>query len=581
MKRSLIFALAVLSLVGALAPLTAQAETTAQRDRRMGWWRDARFGMFIHWGLYSIPAGSWTGKPYGGASEWLISNANIKIQDWEPLQAQFNPVNYNPKAWARTAKAAGMRYVVITSKHHEGFALWDSPLTNWDIGGTPYGKDLLKPLVNACRAEGLKIGFYYSIMDWHHPDYLPRRAWDPRPETPADFGRYVDFMKGQVKDLMTRYGRIDVLWFDGEWENTWTNEAGIELERMVRSIQPQIIINNRVAHSRSDAADAPGDFGTPEQEIPGTGRPGLDWESCMTMNGSWGFHAGDTNWKSATQLIQNLVDCTSKGGNYLLNVGPTSLGEIPTPSINRLREVGSWLTRHGEAIYGAGAGPFPRALPWGRVTRKASNLYAVVFDPDLTSVPLTNLEGDLGTAVGVGDLESANVELRSEPEGYVLKLPVLDTSRLPRVVRIPLRSEPAVVVGPIRPDGQGSFMLTANDATIHGATARYESDKQAIGFWTNPKETVSWDVEVPAPGTYSAEIEMACETASAGSVIYAGGATRRVEVMVKGTGGWDRFELLKLGNLTLAAGRQTISIGVRTMAKVAVGNVRSLRLVRQ
>lgn len=589
LATALVVALARTSLasqtspVGALAPSPKPwTESAAQRDRRMAWWREARFGMFIHWGLYSIPAGTWKGKTYSGASEWLIAQAGIPIQDWEPLQQQFNPVNYDPRAWARAAKAAGMKYVVITSKHHEGFALWDAPATTWDVAGTPYQRDLLKPLVEACRAEGLRIGFYYSIMDWHHPDYLPRKAWDPRPGVPGDFPRYVAWMKSQLRDLLTRYGKIDVLWFDGEWENTWTDAAGIELERMVRQIQPEIIINNRVAHSRSNAPDAPGDFGTPEQEIPANGFPGQDWESCMTMNGSWGFHASDTNWKSPAQLIQNLVECTSKGGNYLLNVGPTSLGEIPTASLTRLRDVGEWMGRHGEAVYGAGAGPFPRALPWGRVTRKGNHLYAVIFDPDATEVTLTGLDARLGRPAGVGDLAEADVRLDETPGGPRLNVPEVDNGGLSRVVRLPLLTEPTVTVVPIRPDPDGHFLLSATEAEVRGTNARYEPEKQAIGFWTRQADELVWDVEVPAPGVYAVEIELACDDASAGSLLSAGGVRQRVEVMVPGTGGWDRFRVVRPeGTLRLAAGRQPLILSAKTMPQGAVANVRSVRLIRQ
>ena len=325
------------------APISLLPETEEERNERMRWWRESRFGMFIHWGLYAIPAGEWNGKNVPGAGEWIINAAQIKSADYQPLIKQFNPVKFDAKRWVEIAKNAGMRYIVITSKHHEGFGLWDSALTEWDIASTPFKRDVLKELADACQAEGIRLCFYHSIMDWTHPDYLPRRSWDPRPEVKADFGRYREFMKGQLKELLSgTYGDIGVLWFDGEWESTWTHEFGVELDDYVRSLKKDIIINNRVDVGRdgmvgfSKEPKFRGDFGTPEQQIPATGAPGMDWETCMTMNDTWGFHKNDHNWKSNETLIRMVSDIASKGGNFLLNVGPTAEGEIPPESVERL-----------------------------------------------------------------------------------------------------------------------------------------------------------------------------------------------------------------------------------------------------
>ena len=369
-------------------------ETPEQHDARMKWFREAKFGMFIHWGAYSTAGGEWNGRGVGGAGEWLLSNAQIKPGDYEALQQRFNPVRFDAKRWVEIAKGAGMKYIVITSKHHDGFCLWDSALTDWDAGGSPFApRDPLKELADACTSAGIRLCFYHSIMDWHHPDYLPRRAWDTRPTDGAQYGRYIEYMKGQLKELTSgRYGKVGILWFDGEWEGTWTHEMGKDLYDYCRALDKDIIVNNRVDTGRSGMegitreGDYRGDYGTPEQQIPATGLgAGVDWETCMTMNDTWGWKTHDENWKSSTDLIRKLVDIASKGGNFLLNVGPTGEGEIPEASVERLAAMGAWMKVNARAIEGTMANPFPEPPSWGRVTRAVNQdgsdrLYLHVFD---------------------------------------------------------------------------------------------------------------------------------------------------------------------------------------------------------
>ncbi len=363
-------------------------ESKEAKDLRMQWWSDARFGLFIHWGLYAIPAGEWNGST--NHAEWIRTTAQIPLKEYYKFVEQFNPVKFDAEEWVKMAKDAGMKYIVITSKHHDGFSLFDSKHTDFDVMSTPFKRDILKELSDACRKYGLKICWYHSIMDWHHPDYLPRREWETdRSAEGADFTRFFQYLKNQLKELLTNYGEIGVLWFDGEWEDTWNSHYGIELYNYVRSLQPNIIINNRVGVGRSGmegltkAGEFGGDFGTPEQQIPSTGLPGVDWEACITMNNYWGYNKFDKDFKSTKELLQMLVDITSKGGNFLLNVGPTAEGLFPQESILRLKEIGEWMNLYDESIYGTEASPF-NYLEWGRSTKKTlgnnTRLYLHVFN---------------------------------------------------------------------------------------------------------------------------------------------------------------------------------------------------------
>src|SRR5687768_5897494 len=387
-----------------LEPLAA--ETKPQKDARMDWWREARFGMFIHWGLYSIPAGEWMGRD--GHGEWIRETAQIPLEAYSRFLPKFNPYKFDAAKWVRIAKDAGMKYIVITSKHHDGFALYDSKVSDFDIMSTPFKRDVLKELAAECEKQDIRLCFYHSIMDWHHPDYLPRREWEnDRATANANFERYVQYMKDQLGELLTNYGNIGVLWFDGEWEGTWTHEQGASLYEFVRSKQPSIIVNNRVDKGRegmqglTKSGGYLGDFGTPEQEIPATGIPGADWESCMTMNNNWGYNKNDNNWKSSEDLVQKLIDIASKGGNFLLNVGPTAEGLFPQASVDRLKQMGEWMKVNSESIYGTEASPFKK-LTWGRCTQKTINgntrLYLHVFDAGSKQIVLPGLGNEITDA---------------------------------------------------------------------------------------------------------------------------------------------------------------------------------------
>ncbi len=449
--------------LGTIPLQSPPTEPTAKQrdlDRRMGWFREARFGMFIHWGLYAIPGGQWKGKEVGGAGEWLLQNGRILAADYTPLQAQFNPVEFDADEWVRIAKMAGQKYIVITSKHHEGFALWDSRVSTFDVMATPFKRDILKELADACARGGIQLCFYHSIMDWTHSDYLPPREWESRNPEDADFDRYVGYMKEQLRELVTgKYGKIGILWFDGEWEPTWTHERGLELAKYVRTLDADIIINNRVDKGRNGMAglngegDWAGDYGTPEQEIPATGIAGTDWETCMTMNDTWGWKSSDKNWKSAETMIRMLCDIASKGGNFLLNVGPQPDGRIPVESIERLAAIGTWMETNGEAIYGTTASPFT-SLSWGRCTQKRlpqdrTRLYLHVFDwpqsPDGTARTLV-IPGLQNEVVGVrllGATSFASTTTRTN-DGWTISIPATPPDRVCSVIAVDVVGRPVM-----------------------------------------------------------------------------------------------------------------------------------------
>jgi alpha-L-fucosidase len=435
---------------------TANSVSVAQskkQDDRMKWFREARLGMFIHWGLYSIPAGEWGDRK--GDGEWIRTTAQIPVETYDKFVQQFNPVKFNAEEWVKAAKNAGMKYIVITTKHHDGFCLFDSKYTDFDVMSTPFKRDIMKELSDAAHKEGIKICWYHSIMDWHYPDYLPRRDWEKDRSTEgADFRKYVDHLKDQLKELVTKYGDIGILWFDGEWEATWNHKYGKEIYDYVRSLQPSIIVNNRVDVGRSGMAgltmegEYVGDYGTPEQEIPATGLPGVDWETCMTMNDHWGYNKNDNNWKSEEDLIQKLADIASKGGNFLLNVGPTSEGLFPEASIERLKAMGDWMKVYGEAIYGTKASPF-KSLAWGRCTQKAiaggTRLYLHVFNwPQDGKLVLPGIFNTPKQVYLLSDAKKTGLKAERKEDAIIISLPVNTPDKINSVVVVDIKGKPDI-----------------------------------------------------------------------------------------------------------------------------------------
>ena len=378
-------------------------------ERRVKWFTEARFGMFIHFGLYSIPA----------RGEWVRSEEFIPKEDYDPLINEFNPTRCDMRQWMRTARDAGMQYVLFTAKHHDGFCLYDSAYTDFKSTNSPAGRDFVREFLDAAREYGLRAGLYFSIIDWRHPDFPhygdkqhPMRNDPAYGNENRDFNRYLDFFHAQAKEVCSNYGKLDLIWFDFSYDDL-RGEAwrGTELMEMVRSLQPDVVINNRLEvsgegyGSLAEGRPTPyhGDFVTPEKMIPPhglldvEGRP-LVWESCVTMNEHWGYCATDNFYKPAPMLIKQLVECVSKGGNMILNVGPDATGRFPQQSLEILAEMGRWLDRNGESIYGCGPAGMEKP-EYGRITRKGNTLYYHLYENTIGPMPLPGLEKDKVQAI--------------------------------------------------------------------------------------------------------------------------------------------------------------------------------------
>jgi alpha-L-fucosidase len=415
--RQTIFSITLLlyiSAVNAQVGYTPTAENLKARE----WFQDSKFGMFIHWGVYSVL----------GDGEWVMNNQRIDKQTYQKLAAFFNPVSFDPKEWVEIAKAAGMKYITITSKHHDGFAMWDSQLTDWDIADrTTYGKDVLKMLAEECKKQGIKLFFYHSQLDWYQDDYFPRGNTGltaGRPEN-GNWYKYLDYMDGQLKELLTNYGEIGGIWFDGYWDK---KDADWRLDKtytLIHSLQPACLIG-----SNHHLQPFPGeDFQMFEKDLPGHKTTGfnpdqkigeLPFETCETMNNSWGFNLQDKNYKSTKALIQYLVRAAGYNSNFLLNVGPMPDGKIQPEFIKTLQETGEWMKKYGETIYGTRGGPVtPRS--WGVTTTKGNKVYIHLLNAEDYSL----LIPDFGKKIkNITSFDTgANLKFRQDAYGIVVSVP--------------------------------------------------------------------------------------------------------------------------------------------------------------
>ena len=563
--RKLIFAFGFFSLLISCSPKTEQpvkTEETLKQDAKMKWWRDARFGMFIHWGLYAEPAGEWKEKQIPGISEWIMARAEIPVKEYEKIAENFNPVKYDAEAWVTLAKNAGMKYIVITSKHHDGFAMFHSSASKYNIvDATPFGRDPLKELADECKKQGIRLGFYYSqAQDWHEPGGTYFNIEEGKPHWDKDLVRepLMNYINGkalpQVKEILENYGGLDILWWDTP--RGMTEEAARVLQNEVDKY-PALLTNNRLYRPW------PGDFSTPEQHVPPTGLD-YDWEVCMTMNTSWGYKWFDNEWKSAKTLIQMLVDVASKGGNLLLNVGPTAEGLIPDSSIVRLKQIGQWMEFNSESIYGTSASPFFKLL-WGRCTQKVEDenttLYLHVFNwPKDEVLRVPGLKSRISDVYLLSNPKQ-KFAWKFEDGDALIHTPnvIFDPINTVIVVKTKGRIEITSNMPSLK---DGKIRLPADFADIHNpgygthAVLEGTGDKSVIKNWVDSRVRIEWMFNVTEPGTY--KITGLIKANNPASINFAvGEQIKKAEIQLTG----DKFEIIQLGEIQLTeSGNQLISI---------------------
>ncbi|MFW6691103.1 alpha-L-fucosidase [Streptomyces sp. MAR4 CNX-425] len=488
---------ATLSAAGAAAaapaatgPGTDHAVDDPFTSDRTSWFRQDRFGMFIHFGAYSHLEGEYT-RPDGTVcrdAEWIQRQCGIPAEEYERQAETFNPADFDAEAVVAAAKDAGMRYIVITSKHHDGYAMWPTKVNSWNLrdhSAFDKRRDIMAELKKAAKKAGIKLGFYYSIWDWHDPDFAD----------PATFPRYEKRMYAQLKELVNKYDPA-LLWFDGEWatdnpHNPWTARDGERLETYLRGLDPDLVVNNRVGKRRV----TDGDFGTPEQEIPGTPVDGQLWESCMTLNDHWGYARYDRNWKSADTLVRNLLSTASGGGNYLLNVGPDARGRIPAPSVRRLGAMGDWLRTagQGEAVHGAGHAGLVEKPEWGTVSRKGDKLYAAVtaWPQAGGSLHLTARTGfDVTGARVLGS--GQEVTVTEAGDGYDLTPAGAATNGAATVIELTVDAGPTAAPG----SGTGLTQEVFDNPDLSGTPKVTRTDPDVNHSWKftgSPAETIPAD----------------------------------------------------------------------------------------
>ena len=568
MKQTIkFFAIATL-LLAALPSLTmAQSddgpakgtESVADRDARMKWWREGKFGMFVHWGVYSTTGGLYNGKKLPNSAEWMMCRGKIPIAEYEQYAANFNPTKFDADKFVGLAKQAGMTYLVITAKHHDGFAMFASQAGDWDVvDRSPFGRDIMKELADACQKQDIKFGFYYSqAQDWHHPGGFGN-GWDKTIKRVSSDEYVMNKAVPEVKQLLTDYGPIGIFWWDTP--RKMTKESFDALHSLTK-LQSDVITNDRLG------ADYPGDYKTFERHIPDRAPAGKDWEVCMPISGSWGYKIGDDNFKSTKTLIRNLIEIASLGGNYLLNVSPTGEGILLPQAVERLEAVGEWMKVNGESIYGTKASPMGE-LEWGRCTSKESNgettLYFHVYDWPTDGKLLVP---GLKNAVQSVSLLDGGSELKAQlsDEGVMVSLPGKAPDEYASVITMKVSGtlEVEAVLPTVGKDGK--LALTADQAYINNnegsknAAVKQHNDVPHIGYWVDNEASVEWGFHARVPGEYEVRAELSVDVPK--TKFDVGVAGQSLSVEVESTGGYGKYKKKTLGTINIdQAGDHTLRV---------------------
>ncbi|MDW7691172.1 alpha-L-fucosidase [Flammeovirgaceae bacterium SG7u.111] len=516
-------------------------------EERMEWWTDARFGMFIHWGIYSVPAGFYKGEAQTNSAEWIMNKGKIPLREYEKFSDLFNPTQFDAKTFVGLAKEAGMKYMVITSKHHDGFSMFDSKSNPFNVvDATPFGRDVLKELAEECAKQDIKFGFYYSqAQDWSHPGGLGNN-WDKKMQRVSADVYVREKALPEVRQLLTEYGKIAIFWWDTP--RKMTKEVIDSLYHITTDLQPAIITNDRLGD------DYPGDHKTYERHLPKQKPEAPYWEICQPISGSWGYRSDDQKFKPVSTLLRNLADASSMGGNYLLNVSPTSLGTLAPTAVNNLKEVGAWMNKNSEAIYETEASPCGKP-DWGYVTMKTvggkTNLYLHVFDWPADGNLLVPIKNKAQKAYLLANKNKA-FKTKAGKDGLVVSLTGTASDPINSVVVLQLAGKPNAI--PPKPFGQNEegivafYTERAQFQNLQGPGARYNSSKDCVGSWNSETAVVYWNFSIEKPGKFKAAA-MTAGLEDTEFTVEINGQTKTVKIPK--TGGYDKFESLEIGDFEI------------------------------
>jgi alpha-L-fucosidase len=548
------------------------------KEERLKWFKEAKFGMFIHWGLYSKLAGEWNDKKIsvGENAEWIMQKLKIPVEEYRIMARQFNPIEFNAEDWVKLAKNAGIKYLVITAKHHDGFAMYHSKVSEYNIvDTTPFKRDPMKELTTACQKEGIIFCFYYSHKeDWDHPDAYGNN-WD-YDETQKNFEKYLEEKsKPQLREILTGYGPLGLIWFD---RGIYTQKQGEEFVTIVRQLQPQCLINGRVGNYDMELL---GDY----QNMNDNGMPigGIEeyWETPQTLNETWGYSKFDRKWKSPKEVIHRLVEIVGKGGNYLLNVGPTGEGVIPQASVDILNKVGDWMKQNSESIYGTTSSPFYK-LPWGHCTVKGEKLYMHVFNwPSDGKLKISNLKNNVKNAYLLVN-KNRKLKIKQEGNTVFVAVPERPPDEVNTVVVIEIEGTPNVEPVVVEQQKNGIVNLEYIEAITRGKTVKRFNRKGGfhISKWTNPEDTIIWHFNITKPGLFEMKITYSAIEEWQGREYIVSIGPILLTSRVENTGDWYEYKTFKIGTINLQdSGKYIIMIKPKSSSKNYLMYFKSIQLI--